>query len=233
MASLVTNRGQYSILSGAVDLTNDTIKVMLLNSSFTPASTHNVVSDVSANELSGTGYTGGFNGSGRKTLASKTFTESDAGDGVSTFDAADLSWATINAGTAKYAAIIKEVTSDADSIVIAEVQFTQQTTNGGALNLVWSANGIFRLTAWAGEITNVRVQSYTATGSEGTDFNVTLDVARAADDYDVFPAPGGVTNVPILDLPTAAGSDRTTTTFRVTLADSLAAGDVLKFLIVE
>lgn len=232
MASLVTNRGMYSILSGAVDLTNDTIKVMLLDSSFTPAATYDYVSEISSDELSGTGYTGGFSGSGRKTLASKTFTENET-DGVAVFDAADSSWSSINAGVASCAAIIKEVTTDADSLVLGFVEFTNRTTNGGTITLAWSSNGIFRIAGWGGEVSNVRTVTYTATGSEGTDFNVTIGTTMAADDYEVFYAPAGVTNIPVLDLPTSATTDRTTTTFRVTLADSLTAGDVLKFLLVE
>jgi positive regulator of sigma E activity len=78
-----------------------------------------------------------------------------------------------------------------------------------------------------------RVVSYTATGAEGTDFNVSIGATLAADDYNVFFSPAGVTNLPVLDLPTALAGDRTTSTFRVTTADVLTVGDVLKFLIVE
>lgn len=43
-----------------VDFTGDTIKAMLLNSSYTPnQDTHDFVDDVNANEVSGTGYTAG------------------------------------------------------------------------------------------------------------------------------------------------------------------------------
>jgi hypothetical protein len=233
MSSMLTNRGMHSILSGTVDLTADTIKVMLLDSTFTPLATHNFVSEISSDELTGSGYVAGFAGSGRKTLASKTFTEDDT-DGVVTFDAADLTWAAINAGTAKYAAIIKEITNDAASLVIGYVEFTPRVTNGSSLVVSWSTAGIFRITGWGGDSSaEVRVVTYTASGGEGTDFNVTIGSTMAADDYEVFWSPAGITNLPILDLPIADAGDRTTTTFRVTTADSLTAGDVLKFLLVE
>jgi hypothetical protein len=78
-----------------------------------------------------------------------------------------------------------------------------------------------------------RVVTYTATGAEGTDFMVDIGATLAADDYEVLWSPAGVTNLPILDLPTALAGDRTTTQFRVVLADALAADDVLKFFVME
>src|SRR3990167_9304082 len=107
MSSLLTLRGLHSMISGVVDMTSDTIKVMLLDSSFTPLTTYDYISEISSDELTGTGYVAGFGGSGRKTLASKTFTISEA-DGTVVFDAADVAWTTITAGTAQHAAIIKE-----------------------------------------------------------------------------------------------------------------------------
>jgi hypothetical protein len=84
-----------------------------------------------------------------------------------------------------------------------------------------------------GGCSSTRVVTYTATGGEGTDFTVPIGATLAADDYEVFFSPGGVTNLPVLDMPTALAGDRTTTGFRVTTADVLTVGDILKFLIVE
>ncbi len=232
MSSLLTLRGLHSMISGAVDLTNDTIKVMLLDTSFTPASTYDYVSEISSDELTGTGYVAGYGGSGRKTLASKTFTISEA-DGTVVFDAADVSWATITAGTAQHAAIIKEVTNDAASPIICFVSFTPRVTAGNTLTVAWSSNGIFRTSAQGSDVADVRVVTYTATGAEGTDFNVTVSPAVSADDYDLFPATAGVTNIPLLDLPNLVDGDRTTSAFRVTTGDTLTAGDELVFLLVE
>jgi len=233
MASIVTHRGMYLILKGDVSLTTDTIKVMLLNSAFTPLATHNVISDISASELSVVGYTGGFAGSGRKTLASKTYTEDDAG-GTATFDAADLTWTTISSAASVYAAIVKEVTADADSPVLAYIQFTAQV--GGDLPIAWHANGIFRISAGDGTTAEVRNVTYTATGAEGTDFFVTIGgAALASDVYGVYPANKGAgsTGAVVPDMPDTIPSDRTTTTFRVLTADVLVAGAKLAFLIVE
>ena len=66
-----------------LDFDTDTIKVALL-SGYTPSQAHNYFDDVSADEISGTGYT-----AGGATLGSKTLVSSG---GVATFDAADTSW---------------------------------------------------------------------------------------------------------------------------------------------
>lgn len=232
MASLMTTKGLYSILAGTVNLTSDTIKVMLLNSAYTPVATANFITDISAVELTGTGYAAGFGGSGRRALATKTLTEDDA-VGVAIFDAADLTWTGITAGTAKHAAIVKEVTADADSPVLGFVSFTQQVTAGGNLLIAWGANGIFRIGASTGSTANVVTVNYTATGAEGTDFTVTIGSTMTSDVYFVVPSTRGVANVPVIDLPDTLAADRTTTTFRVVTADVLTAGDKLAFLVVQ
>ena len=72
MASLLYPAGLKYLTDGTTVFLSDTIKLMLVNASYVYNAAHAHVSDVVANELSGTGYTGGFGGSGRKTLASKT-----------------------------------------------------------------------------------------------------------------------------------------------------------------
>jgi mono/diheme cytochrome c family protein len=91
----------------------------------------------------------------------------------------------------------------------------------------------FTITALGAPVASHRTVTYTATGSEGTDFMVSIGATLSLDTYAVLYAPSDVVNVPVLSLPTATGSDRTTTQFRVTTADSLTAGDVLIFVILE
>jgi len=234
MGSMLTNKGLYAILSGDVDLRDDTIKVMLLDSTFVQAATVNFISDISSDELTGTGYTAGFGGAGRKTLASKTLTEDDT-NGVAVFDAADLTWTTITAGTASCAAIVKEITSDADSVVLGFVGFTSQVTAGGNLLIAWSSNGIFRISGGSGSTATVHRYTYTATGAEGTDFTVTFGATCASDDYEVMwgSKGAGSSGVPIIDCPDTLAGDRTTTTFRVVTSDVLIAGAKIGFVVVE
>ena len=68
----------------ALDLDSDTIKIMLVTSSYTPDfGAHDFKADVT-NEVSGTGYTAGGN-----TLGSLALTQTS---GTIKFDAADTSW---------------------------------------------------------------------------------------------------------------------------------------------
>lgn len=130
MADKVYTRGVHLILSGDLDWTTNTVKVLLVSASYTYAATHNFVSDVSAYELSGTNYASGFSGSGRKTLASKTATEND-GSTRAELDCADLTWSSINAGTIGGLVVYLNGTSDADSALIAFLDPTDVVTNGG------------------------------------------------------------------------------------------------------
>jgi hypothetical protein len=138
------NRGKFAVMNGTVDLLADTIKVMLVNASASFNADHNFVSEVNANELSGTGYVGGFNGAGRQTLGSKAINEDDTNDRAE-FDAADVTWTGINAGTASAAILIKEGTADTDSLLVAYLDFTDVVTNGGNLTLQWDAEGILQI----------------------------------------------------------------------------------------
>lgn len=147
MASDVYNKGKYEILSGGVDLLTDTIKVMLVDSTYTYADTHNFISDVVADEVSGTGYTGGYGGAGRKTLSNKQVTEDDTNNRAEFDDTADLTWSSVSIGTVGGAILVEERTSDSDSPVVAFLDFSPDAvTNGGDLTIQWDAEGIIQLT---------------------------------------------------------------------------------------
>ena len=118
------------------------------------------------------------------------------------------------------------------------------TATGGGGDIALSSTSItagqavevtaFTLTAAGGVVFSHRTVTYTATGSEGTDFMVSIGATLSSDSYTVLWSPRGVVeSVPIIDLPNSAGSDRTTTQFRVTAASDLTAGDVLVFVILE
>jgi hypothetical protein len=74
-------------MDGSVDLDTDTIKVMLVTSSYTPnQDTHDFKDDVT-NEVAGAGYA-----AGGATLANETVT-ADNTDNEGVVDADDVSWA--------------------------------------------------------------------------------------------------------------------------------------------
>lgn len=144
MADVVYNRMPYLLATGALNWTTATIKCLLVNSSYTPNKDHNFVSDVSANELSGTGYTGGFAGSGRKTLTGATVTEDDTND-VVVLDCDDLTWLLIDAGTIAGLVFYKNGTSDADSPLLFYSDVTNVTTIGGTVTYAVPSGGLLEL----------------------------------------------------------------------------------------
>src|SRR5262245_22259185 len=92
------NRGLYELATGQT-WTSGSLKILILSTSvsYTFNKDHDFVSDVSASEASGGGYSGGFSGSGRKTLSSATVTLDDTNDRI-VLDAADVSWLNVDAG---------------------------------------------------------------------------------------------------------------------------------------
>jgi len=152
MASFVYNQGATRILNGNIDMLTDTIKCMLigtLGGGYTENRDHDFVDSITAattDELTvSSGYVAGFGGSGRKTLALKTVTESDANDRAE-FDAENITWTALATGdTIDAAALIKEVANDAASPLIAHLDLTDTPTNGGDITLVVDASGFFVL----------------------------------------------------------------------------------------
>lgn len=135
MASGVYNRFKRNALSGGMSLYGDTIKVALLSGAHSFTATHNTWSQVSSNEISGTGYS-----AGGATLASKTITQ----DVTSNFDAADVAFSTATF-TAAHAVIYDDTLTNKD--LIASLDFGgNQTVTAGTFTIQWHASGILTLT---------------------------------------------------------------------------------------
>lgn len=124
------------------DLLDDTLKVMLTTSGYTPAQdTDDYKNDVT-NEVSGTGYS-----AGGATLGSKTLTYT-ALTNKTVLDAADVQWpsSTITARTA----VIYNATgggADASRGLIGYQQSDADIiSSGGNFDLVWHASGIMEIT---------------------------------------------------------------------------------------
>lgn len=146
MSTLRTNYGATLILNSGINLLTDTIKVALLSGAYTPSKTDKFMSAATAAELSGTGYVAGFGGSGRQALASKTVTQDDTNN-LAVFTGATVTWTAINAGTVSYVALLKEITSDAASPLLAVIAISPAfTTNGADYSVAWDAvQGIINL----------------------------------------------------------------------------------------
>lgn len=131
-------KGRQAGTGTPVDFDTDTLKVMLVTSTYVATSaatlkTHDFRDDVT-NEVTGTGYT-----AGGATLASKTLTAS--GDNF-VFDAADVTWTTATI-TARGAVLYKSVGTAATDPIIALFDFGSDiTSTAGTFTLQWNASGI-------------------------------------------------------------------------------------------
>lgn len=142
MASKMYGNFLLKALNKEVDWDTDTIKVALLSSSYTPnQDSHDYWDDVSANEVTGTGYT-----AGGATLASKTATY-DSGTNVVILDAADTVWASSTI-TARYAVIYDDSGASApQKVLVGYVDFgSDQSSTNGNFTVTWDATGIVRIT---------------------------------------------------------------------------------------
>lgn len=146
MASAWYNKGKYDVMGGSTNLTASGIKCMLVSTGYTFDPDHHFISDVVANEISVVNYTGGFNGSGRKLLTAKTINEDDVND-LAYFDAADVTWTSLGVGaTIGGTVIVRELTADSNSILIAFMDLTDTATNGGDITVSWNVSGILKIT---------------------------------------------------------------------------------------
>lgn len=151
MADFVYNQAATEILDSSQDLLANTIKVGLSSSTHVPNRDDDHADEAGADdfidgELSGTGYVAGHAGSGRLTLASKTVTVDKVNDRAE-FDAADVTWTGIDAGTAAQATLLHEAgADDTTTNVIANIDSGgfPITTNGGDLTIQWNAEGIIQ-----------------------------------------------------------------------------------------
>lgn len=141
MASKLYGNFILKALNKEVDFDSDTIKVALLTSSYSPdQDAHDYFNDVSANEVSGTGYT-----AGGATLASKTATY-DSANNVVILDAADTTWASSTI-TARYAVIYDATGTASTSPLIGYVDFgSDQSSTNGNFTITWDSTGIVRIT---------------------------------------------------------------------------------------
>ena len=138
----VYNHYKVLALSGAIDLVQDTIKVMLVSGSYdgsttTAKRTHTTTGDIGANEVVGAGYT-----KGGVELTSRSLEQDNDGDEAE-FHADNASWATSTI-TASGAVIYK---SGSPAWLISYVDFGgNQTSTNGTFTINWNASeGIINL----------------------------------------------------------------------------------------
>lgn len=137
----VTNFAKYHLIDAGFDLAADTIKVMLLNTSHTTnVDTQEYIDDVSANQVSGTGYT-----AGGATLTGKSITK-DNTNNRAYFDAADVTWSNTTLTNVRYAVIYKDTGTPGTSPILC-IKDLGQTYNptGANFTISWNSGGILRI----------------------------------------------------------------------------------------
>jgi hypothetical protein len=145
MAGYFTDKARELILAGTLNLKTADIYFVLLNATGGGSKDIEYLSEVVANELTGTGYTGGYGGSGRKTIGAtgdRTVSHSSA---KGTLDVASPTWTGLNAGTIGEVLTVVKGTSDADSLVVSYENITDVPTNGGDWTYEIATLGLYTL----------------------------------------------------------------------------------------
>ena len=141
MASFVSVPFKKLLGDAGIDFPSDTIRALLVDATFNGDEDDEFVADPAVlGELVGTGYV-------RKDLATKT-NALDTPNSRAEWDADDVTWTAIDAGTAAGVLLYKFITNDAASPIIAFIDTGgfPVTTNGGDLGIQWNAEGILHIT---------------------------------------------------------------------------------------
>ena len=147
MASHVLDNAKEQLLLGTIDFSADDIRVALLMTN-TTADTEKGAATIAGyttvDDFDGSGYT-----AGGAALAGEAVAE-DTGNNRGEFDATDLTFSSLGAGTRQIAGalVYKFVTNFNSSIPIAWIDTGgfPITANGGDITLQWNAEGILQLT---------------------------------------------------------------------------------------
>lgn len=145
MAGVLTDKAREMILAGTLNLKTADIYFVLLNASGGADKDTEYLDEVVANEISGTGYTGGYGGSGRKTIGTtgnRTVSHSSA---KGTLDVTSPTWTALDAGTVGMVLTVVKGTEDADSLVVSYEDITDVPTNGGDWTYEIAAIGLYTL----------------------------------------------------------------------------------------
>ncbi len=139
MANVIYNSAKQRLINGGIDLDTDTLKVMLVTSTYVPdIDLHVFKSDVT-NEVTGTGYT-----AGGAALTSPTVTVDNTNDRAA-FDAADVTWASSTI-TARGAVVYKDTGTATTSPLLCYFDFTtDQISSNGNFTIQWNSSGILLL----------------------------------------------------------------------------------------
>lgn len=139
MADVIYNAFKKNIMNGGIDLDTNTMKVMLVTSSYTPdQDTHEDRADVT-NEVSGTGYS-----AGGATIANGAVTQ-DNTDNEGVYDGDDVTWSSSTI-TARGAVIYKSTGTASTDLLVCYIDFgSDKSSSSGNFTIQWNAEGIVNL----------------------------------------------------------------------------------------
>lgn len=155
MAEFWYNTAKVKLIKGAtnaIDIINDEIVIIALEADDEDTDEEFVGAFLAgvADEVTSTGYTGGFEGADRLTLASLAIAV-DQGNDRAEIDCADITWSAISqAGAETWVAFViaKELTNDAGSPLIAHLEPSgvPLTPNGSDIKITIDAEGLLHIT---------------------------------------------------------------------------------------
>ena len=134
MANIIYSSFKEFMADGTMDLDNDTFKIALVTSSYTPSADHTEWADVSSNEASGSGYTAGG------AALNSTWTRSGA---TVTFDADDVTWSSATV-TGRYAVIYNDTATNDELVCLLDFGEDKSSSNAD-FKITFNASGIFSL----------------------------------------------------------------------------------------
>jgi hypothetical protein len=120
MPAFVYDNAEYMQQIGTLNMSTDTMKWMLVTNAYAAAKSDQFVSAASSNEISATGYTGGFNGASRLS-APRTIVNDTSANIVRTVFSGNAVWSALGGAsnaTIAAAVLIKEITNDGASILV-------------------------------------------------------------------------------------------------------------------
>jgi hypothetical protein len=144
MANLFYNEAKESIVDRNIDLISDTIKIMLVNSVYTPDADHQFIDEGGASDA----IDARLSGTTDQTLGTKAIGKDTSGD-FAYFDAADALFSAVTTAQTAVAAIVyKSTGTDSTSKLICYLDITDTPTNGGDITIQFAApasGGVFKL----------------------------------------------------------------------------------------
>lgn len=142
MSSFTFNLGSYQVQHQDLDFLTDTMELLLVKDTYTP-DRDDTSAVYAAAEISVAGYTGGFGGSGRRVLGSKTLTN-DTANNRTVYDAADPASWLLDPGEDVSGAIVgkKGTLDDTDAVPLFFIDFGTKSTNGTDFVFAFDPSGL-------------------------------------------------------------------------------------------